>query len=117
MNHGTIRGVRRTLAVAWVALAIIWAVPLAADEKLFTLPPLPGNADPPPVDEGPPAEFVNFPVQRPAPQRFPPLTPPFESDSSPELLPPVYPEYEPSARPWKDEPLPPLEEELWEHGG
>lgn len=117
MNHRSIPSARRSLASAWAALAIIWAVPLAAEEKLFWLPPLPDNADPPVAAEGSPADFASFPVQRPTIERFPPLTPPFESDSSPELLPPVYPEYEPSERPWEDERLPPLEEELWDHGG
>ncbi len=100
-----------TFAAAWCAAVLCSCVSLKADETMFTLPPLPGQVDRP---------MPTIPVSYRQPS-VAPIPPPVEAldtpAAKPKLLPPTVPDTSGNTTPWEDEPLPPLDEELWQHGG
>lgn len=117
MTQTLMTKLRRAMASAWCALVFACVSPLSADEGIFAPPPLPGQTDPPPQLPVDKHQLVKFGRPNPTGVLPPPLETLQKSFDEPVLLPPTKSDFGDQNRPWKDEPLPPLDEELWQHGG
>ncbi|WP_147274149.1 hypothetical protein [Bremerella cremea] len=100
----------QSCCVAWMCVASV-----QAEESLFPSPPLPGQENPllqVQFNDGLQLlPSIQDEVKR---RKLPRMNP--SSEAAMEMVSTTVPRPTPK-KPWDDEPLPPLEEELWQHGG
>ncbi|QDU76098.1 hypothetical protein Pan97_31430 [Bremerella volcania] len=106
---------QQLLASTWCSAILCCGSVVLGDESLFAEPPASGPGERLVRLSIPHVEYTNIgPIHE---WLLPPLAEPIETPlETPHLLPLATPENA-NSKAWKDEPLPPLDEELWEHGG
>lgn len=107
---------RHLFASAWCSAILCCGSVVLGDDSLFGEPPIPGQSSDRPIRLTiPEMKHASF-----APMHeslLPPLSEAIETPQElPHLLPLATPD-NPQSKAWEDEPLPSLDEELWQHGG